>query len=208
MVKATRGRPSDPAKDRAILEAGRALLFDAGPQAVTMEAVARRAGIAKPTLYRRYDNRNELLAAIALEQSERMAGRFRLTPDSADDLRRALIEFGCDLIRFLVSGEHCQFIHALGASAGLSDDNRESIFRNGPMATRNRLAEWLRRAGRQRLLNVPDPTDCAERLLGTLMGLELVRTLYRVPSASGRAALEQRVESIVDDFLALHSVER
>jgi TetR/AcrR family transcriptional repressor of mexJK operon len=208
MAKPTRGRPSDPAKDRAILEAGRALLFDSGPQAVTMEAVARSAGIAKPTLYRRYGNRNELLAAIALAQSEHMAARFRLTPDNADDLRRALVEFGCDLTRFLLSGEHVQFIHALGASAGLSDADLRSIFHNGPMATRDQLAEWLHRAGGNGLLDVGDPVDCAERLLGTLMGLELVRMLYRVTPASGPAALERRVESIVDDFLALHLERR
>lgn len=96
MVKTSPGRPIDPSKDRDILAAGRALLFEQGPQSVTMEAVARAAGVAKPTLYRRYANRDELLAAVALNESESMAGRFRMTPGSADDLKRALIDFGCD----------------------------------------------------------------------------------------------------------------
>ncbi len=59
-----RGRPLDPGKDRAILMAARALLFARGPRALTMEAVARAAGVSKPTLYSRYAGRRELLLAV------------------------------------------------------------------------------------------------------------------------------------------------
>jgi len=207
MVNATRGRPIDPSKDRDILSAGRALLFEQGPQAVTMEAVAREAGVAKPTLYRRYANRDELLAAIALNESESMAGRFRITPASADDLKRALTDFACDLTRFLFSRDHIRFIHTLGASAGMSQASRESIFRHGPLATRDRVAAWLGRADERGLLRCRDPEASAEQLMGMLMGLDLVRTLYHVQSPRNVAALDARVEGIVADFLRLHAVD-
>lgn len=205
MVKTSPGRPIDPSKDRDILAAGRALLFEQGPQSVTMEAVARAAGVAKPTLYRRYANRDELLAAVALNESESMAGRFRMTPGSADDLKRALIDFGCDLSAFLLSRDHIRFIHALGASTGLPQASRESIFRHGPMATRDRLAEWLSKATRTGLLQCPNPQCSAEKFLGMLMGLDLVRTLYHVHTPRDVASLKAHVESTVEDFLTLHS---
>ena len=204
MVKSSPGRPIDAGKDRDILAAGRALLFEQGPQAVTMEAVARNAGVAKPTLYRRYANRDALLAAVALNESESMAGRFHLTPGNIEDLRQALIDFGCDLTRFLLSREHLRFIHALGASTGLPQASRESIFSNGPLATRDRLAEWLHRATRAGLLHCPNPAGSAEKFLGMLMGLDLVRTLYRVALPRDVDALAAHVTTTVDDFLTLH----
>lgn len=194
----------DLSKDRDILAAGRALLFELGPQAVTMEAVARNAGVAKPTLYRRYANRDALLAAIALNESESMGGRFRMTPGNIDDLRRALIEFGCDLSGFLLSRDHIRFIHALGASTGMPQASRESIFRNGPMATRNRLAAWLGKANAAGLLHCPNPQCSAEKFLGMLMGLDLVRTLYHVHPPRDTDALDAHVKTTVDDFLLLH----
>ena len=194
----------DPRKDRDILAAGRKLLFENGPQAVTMEAVARQAGVAKPTLYRRYANRDELLAAVALDESESMAGRFRVTPGSVDDLRHALVDFGCRLTRFLLSRDHIRFIHALGASTGMPQASRESIFRHGPLATRDRLAEWLKKASAAGLLSCRDPACSAEKFLGMLMGLDLVRTLYPVHSPRDVDALSAHVESTVDDFLMLH----
>jgi len=65
-----RGRPrSVEARDR-ILAATEALLSEGGFGAVTMEAVAARAGVAKTTLYRWWPNR----AAVALDcVSARMA---------------------------------------------------------------------------------------------------------------------------------------
>jgi len=202
-----RGRPIDRTKDVDILTAGRKLLFELGPQAVTMEAVARAAGIAKPTLYRRYANRDELLAAIALNESEAMAGRFDIKP-SADDLAQALIEFGNDMTRFLLSREHIRFIHTLGASTGMSQASRDSIYRNGPLATRDRLAAWLESAHRQGLLECPDPESSAEQLIGMLMGLKLVGMLYRVQSPREVADSDPHVERIVCDFLRLHAAGR
>ena len=54
MATRPRGRPRDPAIDEAILTATRELLVDVGYAALSMEAVAARAGVSKPTLYRRY----------------------------------------------------------------------------------------------------------------------------------------------------------
>jgi TetR/AcrR family transcriptional repressor of mexJK operon len=198
------GRPADPAKDREILSAGRTLLFGQGPEAVTMEAVARLAGVAKPTLYRRYANRDELIAAVAEAEAERMAGRFRMVPGSADHLKQALVEFGCDLTRFLLSAEHLNYVHALGASQGVPQSTRESIYRHGPRGTQTRLAHWLSRAAERGLLELDDADYSAEQFLGMLMGLDLVRTLYRMPLLRDASAMEVRVERLVRDFLRLH----
>jgi len=204
MVKTSPGRPVDLNKDRDILAAGRALLFESGPQAVTMEAVARKAGVAKPTLYRRYANRDELLAAVAMNESESMAGRFRVAPGGGDDLRNALVDFGCRLTRFLLSSDHIRFIHALGASTGMPQATRESIFRHGPLATRDRLAEWLDKANAAGLLRCSNPACSAEKFLGMLMGLDLVRTLYHVHPPREVEVLSTHVQGTVDDFLTLH----
>ncbi|MFJ1898793.1 MULTISPECIES: TetR/AcrR family transcriptional regulator [unclassified Streptomyces] len=55
------GRPRDPAIDQAILDAGLTLLDEVGYTGLTLEAVARRAGTTKPTIYRRWAGLPELL---------------------------------------------------------------------------------------------------------------------------------------------------
>ena len=55
------GRPRNAATDDRIRAAALELLAELGPTAVTMEAVAGRAGVAKTTLYRRHADRTALL---------------------------------------------------------------------------------------------------------------------------------------------------
>ncbi|PKL96683.1 MAG: hypothetical protein CVV18_00775 [Gammaproteobacteria bacterium HGW-Gammaproteobacteria-8] len=207
MVKSTPGRPIDPDKDRDILAAGRKLLFGKGPQAVTMESVARAAGVAKPTLYRRYANRDQLLAAIAKAEAESMAARFTRVPDSAEHLREALLHFALDFGQFLLSQEHIAFIHALGQATGLPRSARESIYRNGPLQTHSLLAGFLTEAAERGLICCPQPKVSAERFLGMLMGLDLVRTLYHVAASAGASEMKSRAAAVVDDFLKLHRPE-
>lgn len=58
-----RGRPRDPALDSAILDAARAVLYQDGIRGFSLLEVARRAGVPKSTVYRRWTSKNELLTA-------------------------------------------------------------------------------------------------------------------------------------------------
>ena len=55
--------------ESAIAEAVVGLIVDEGPGAVTMEAVAARAGTSKPVLYRRWPDRAALLRDVLLRQA-------------------------------------------------------------------------------------------------------------------------------------------
>jgi AcrR family transcriptional regulator len=55
------GRPRDPQIGAAVLEATLAVLDESGYGRLTIEEVARRAGTTKPTIYRRWPTRQELV---------------------------------------------------------------------------------------------------------------------------------------------------
>ncbi len=59
-----RGVPGKPSLDQRMGDAVLGLLREGGPDAVTMENVAARAGTAKTSIYRRHANRGELLTAV------------------------------------------------------------------------------------------------------------------------------------------------
>jgi AcrR family transcriptional regulator len=57
-----RGRPRDPHADKAILLAGLELFIERGFEGASMEQIAKRAGVGKLTVYRRFATKEELLA--------------------------------------------------------------------------------------------------------------------------------------------------
>jgi AcrR family transcriptional regulator len=62
-----RGRPRSEKARVAILRAARALLAEGGPGAVTMGAVAARARVGKPTVYRRWPDRHAVAMAALMD---------------------------------------------------------------------------------------------------------------------------------------------
>ena len=58
-----RGRPRDSATDQAILHAGLELFIEHGVEGTSMEQIAKRAGVGKPTIYRRWSTKEELISA-------------------------------------------------------------------------------------------------------------------------------------------------
>src|SRR4051812_4476183 len=55
------GRPRDPRVDAAVRTATLELLVEDGYQATSIQAIARRAGVSAPTIYRRWANKAELI---------------------------------------------------------------------------------------------------------------------------------------------------
>jgi AcrR family transcriptional regulator len=65
----TRGRPRDPRIRSTILAAARSLLERGGLTAVTIEAIANKAGVSRPTIYRYWPNAPAVAMAAFLEAS-------------------------------------------------------------------------------------------------------------------------------------------
>jgi AcrR family transcriptional regulator len=60
------GRPRDPAIAAAILSAAREVVVEMGYEDTTLAAIARRAGVSIPSIYRRWTSKAELLEEAVL----------------------------------------------------------------------------------------------------------------------------------------------
>lgn len=86
-----RGRPPSEALKDAVLRAARELLAEGGLGAVTMEGVATRAGVGKPTVYRWWADRHAVaMAALMDAPSGTSPGRRRSAVASLREQLRAV----------------------------------------------------------------------------------------------------------------------
>jgi AcrR family transcriptional regulator len=89
------GRPRSAQADQAILQATLEELTDVGYDALSIEAVAQRAGVGKTTIYRRWPSKDELV--IAAVQTIRVHVPIPNTGNLRDDLLslvRGALEIG------------------------------------------------------------------------------------------------------------------
>jgi AcrR family transcriptional regulator len=82
--RASIGARRNPAAQAAILAAARAVLVEEGYAGFSIDAVSRRAGAGKPTIYRWWKNRADLLMEVYA--AEKAAVRAAASGNLADDL--------------------------------------------------------------------------------------------------------------------------
>jgi AcrR family transcriptional regulator len=88
----TPGRPRDPGVDRKIAQAALDLFGEAGWAGFAMEAVARRAGVGKASLYLRWSSKEALLTdAVTMRMS-------RVTDADTGTLRGDLTELAVQML--------------------------------------------------------------------------------------------------------------
>ena len=81
----------------AVLEAGIELLVEGGPNAITVDAVSQRSGVAKTTIYRQWTSRDDLAADVIRE----VVRSVPMPPDDTpfEPALRALMRASCDAAR-------------------------------------------------------------------------------------------------------------
>lgn len=181
------GRPrSEPAR-LAILAAAGHLIEQEGYGAMTMEGLARRAGVSKQTVYRWWPTK----AAVILEALAEAAWAVAPAPDTGSleaDLRSLLRRTVAG-----VAGRNARMLAALMAEAQL-DEGFADGFRTGFLARRRDvLHEILERArARGELADPVDAGFLAELVFGALW----YRILGRHAPLDGRFA-DQLTETVL-----------
>ena len=164
------GRPRDPKLDAAIEAAALELLVEVGYDALTIEAVAARAGVGKASVYRRVAGKEQLVIDAVASLIEPL--------DSAEgkSVREALVDMLETVRRKSDSSLAGKiFPRLLGASAGnpeLMRRYREQILD----PRRRRFLELLRRAVEEGLVRPDVDLDhAADLLVGPMVYRNLIR---------------------------------
>ncbi|HWK26923.1 MAG TPA: TetR/AcrR family transcriptional regulator [Solirubrobacter sp.] len=137
---ATRGRPRDPRRRDAILSAAVTLITEVGYDRMTVEALAARAGVSKPTIYRRWPGGKKEIVLDAIRVKHEAVNAL---PDHGS-LRGDLLALLAATIEHIDEEAHLAagLISRLRESEELATIMREEVVANG----RCRLDGLLERA--------------------------------------------------------------
>jgi AcrR family transcriptional regulator len=109
MSKTKLGRPRSEKSKEAILSATHALLSEAMGAGLTIEAIARRANVGKPTIYRWWPGVADIVLEVVLTQATAS-----ITVSTSDSLHETLGQFLRQSMNALVDwgGAHLRFLVA------------------------------------------------------------------------------------------------
>jgi AcrR family transcriptional regulator len=155
------GRRRDSRVDRAILEATRHLLVEVGYAALTVDAVAGRAGTGKAAIYRRYATKQEMVFAAAVH------GLTLTIPPDAGSLRDDLTALVRTILASLTGPATFAAIPGLFADVAADEAIAARFAQTFIAAERAHVREVLDRAARRGdMTRRPDPDLVHALLLG------------------------------------------
>ena len=118
------GRPRSAAAERAIVQAVLAELEAAGYQGLTIEAVARRAGVGRPTVYRRWADKDALVVGALIATVPPLSAPS--TDDPLADLRTLVARF----LEGLSASPAARSVLAVHATGALRPELRTALHEN------------------------------------------------------------------------------
>jgi AcrR family transcriptional regulator len=188
------GRPRDPDYDKVILDATLEILFAKGYAGLTIDGVAAKTGVGRPTIYRRWSSKPELVIA-ALAQSVGLSP----TPDSGS-LRGDLLAFQEQQVALMNTPESRRITAGLVADLVANPELAEPYFGDYIEPRRRSVWEALQRGiDRGELRGDADFTLIYDLLLGPLFMRSVVRGEPLGPDMAGQT---------VDLILAVFGTDR
>ena len=165
--KGLRGRPPRPEEDvrRALLQSAMDVLLESGYEATTMEAIARRAGVAKKTAYRHAENRQELIGLAVRQWTDGYAPSMQMDPQDTGDVAQALRTILENICTQVLSETAVRVFRLLTTEFPGKQELLDSYQRNGIERGQMLLSGWLEKQSRKGLLHAPEPAVLAKAIL-------------------------------------------
>jgi AcrR family transcriptional regulator len=88
---------------RALIDAALSILQTEGLDALSLRAAARRAGVSQAAPYHHFENRDDLLAAVAAEGFQRLQDEMKAGIQAAPSASGSLVEAGVAYVCFAVA---------------------------------------------------------------------------------------------------------
>ena len=170
----------DVAKTEAILDAAVEVIGERGLSA-PMEAIAKRAGVSKQTVYNHYGSKAELMRALMNRRVEAITASLR-EPGAIDNPTEALEAYARSVLETVITSKSYSMMRVIMLGAGEMPDVANEVFEAGPLSARRQLAAFLQAETELGRLKVEDFDQAAEFFSGMVMGHSQLRSLLRLPS--------------------------
>jgi TetR/AcrR family transcriptional regulator, mexJK operon transcriptional repressor len=201
MEPVERIEPTPSSKAENILAAAKRAFLAAGFAAVSMDAIAREAGVSKATVYAHFAGKEELFGAVIGRECERYFAR--VSTDELDplDVRGSLVVLGSRFLDLLLSPDAIALHRIILAEVTRLPALGEVFWRAGPERQRLQIEAFLTRASAAGSLELADSKLAAEQFVSLVRSDIQLRHLLRLEAEANDRGVSAAAEAAVATFL-------
>jgi TetR/AcrR family transcriptional repressor of mexJK operon len=194
----------DQAKSEAILEATAIAIHERG-LSVSVDEIARRAGVSKQTIYNHYGSKADLVRALIERRVELITAALEVE-GALEFPQEALAAYARELLETISMPRGITLFRLIIASVGAEPDMAQAVFRAGARATRIKLAAYLARESAAGRLAIDDPDEAADFFAGMVISHRQVAGLLGLESDLTPARIDRIATEAARRFMRAYAV--
>jgi AcrR family transcriptional regulator len=202
---ARRGRPcqiAEPERRKRLLDSAEDVFLELGYGASSMDDIARRAGMSKKTLYRLFETKQSLFAAVIAARRAVLDAMIDGNACAGDESpKEALRSYLGKVARFVLAPRQAALYRLVIAESLRTPELAHAFYHEGPCKVRSVLEQWLARQHDNGVLYVTDPQRDAGMVCSMVIAELQMRLLVGEMHAPDEALIDSTVDRAVDLFL-------
>jgi len=139
-----KAKRSGPPSSERIIEAARKLFVSLGYDGVSIDEIAREAGVSKPTIYSHFEGKEALFIAVMNEAALEIAAPLAETEATDTDIESALTAHARIYTRALLNPEALAMNRLFIAEAARVPDIARRYYELGPATVHASISEFLK----------------------------------------------------------------
>ncbi|MFM9841917.1 MAG: TetR/AcrR family transcriptional regulator [Dongiaceae bacterium] len=195
------GRPKDPAKRQAILAAAQRLFLEKGLAAVSVDVIARAAGVSKLTVYSHFADKDDLFGQAVAEKCSEHLPAETFAAAATMPLRKALSAIGRGFVDLVFSDAALQLQRLIAMEAPRYPRIGELFWNAGPKRVCDDFVRFLRDRIAAGDVAAMDEQQVAGHFFAMLKGLPHMHALIMPTARPTPGELDRHVAAVVDAFL-------
>jgi TetR/AcrR family transcriptional regulator, mexJK operon transcriptional repressor len=192
-------------KRRALLLAATELFLDEGYDNTTMDDIAVKAAVSKPTVYKYFSDKERLFAEIVRATTGEIDQLMRMVSETmagSTNVESSLLVLARRFITALMQPRILRLRRLVMANADRFPDVGRSWYKDGFARVLATLAATFQELAARKLLNVDDPLLAANHFVGLLLWIPINRAMYTGDYHSNPDELERFAAAAVRAFLS------
>lgn len=195
------GRPKDPAKRKAILEAAETLFLRNGYDGSSMDAIAAEAGVSKLTVYSHFTDKETLFAFAVKSKCEQQIPELLFELPAGVPIETVLLNIARGFHGLINSDESIELHRVLITHGAQNPKMAQTFYDAGPQRLIDGMEQLLKQATRDGQLHVSHPLMAADQFFCLVKGGCNFRLLIGCGAALPEAESEAHLRAAVELFV-------
>ena len=188
-------------KAESILAAAKRAFLANGFGAVSMDTIARDAGVSKATVYAHFAGKEELFGAVIGRGCESYFARFSAGELDPRDVRGSLAVLGRRFLELVLSPDAIGLHRIIVAEVTRFPALGQVFWQVGPERERMQIESFLKAAVAAGTLSLENPRRGAEQFISLVKGDIHLRQLLRLDREPGGRQIADVAAAAVDTFI-------